>query len=212
MGFRLMGLVVIPAAAILFVLARPIVNALLDYGSFSSQNGAATAETLAAFAVGLFSFSAYLFTLRGFYAMQDTRTPFLLNALENGLNIAFAFALYPLFGVQGLALSWSIAYIVAMVVSLAAMRRRLGRLEGRRTADTLGRVLARDRGPRRAGLGRRNRDRLQHTGAGDRRHRGGAARRPGRLPRHAPGPPRGRAGPPPRRAPPTAAAAADDPV
>ena len=142
MGFRLMGLVVIPAAAILFVLARPIVNALLDYGSFSSQNGTATAETLAAFAVGLFSFSAYLFTLRGFYAMQDTRTPFLLNALENGLNIVFAFALYPLFGVQGLALSWSIAYIVAMVASLAAMRRRLGRLEGRRTADTLGRVLA----------------------------------------------------------------------
>jgi putative peptidoglycan lipid II flippase len=142
MGFRLMGLVVIPAAAILFVLARPIVNALLDYGSFSSQNGAATAETLAAFAVGLFSFSAYLFTLRGFYAMQDTRTPFLLNALENGLNIVFAFALYPLFGVQGLALSWSIAYIVAMVAALAAMRRRLGRLEGRRTGDTLGRVLA----------------------------------------------------------------------
>ncbi len=141
MGFRLMGLVVIPAAAILFVLARPIVNALLDYGSFSAHDGAATAETLAAFSVGLFSFSAYLFTLRGFYAMQDTRTPFLLNALENGLNIVLAFALYPPFGVQGLALSWSAAYIVAMVASLAAMRRRLGRLEGRRIADMLGRVL-----------------------------------------------------------------------
>jgi putative peptidoglycan lipid II flippase len=141
MGFRLMGLVVIPAAAVLFVLARPTVNALLDYGSFSAHDGAATAQTLAAFAVGLFSFSAYLFTLRGFYSMQDTRTPFLLNAFENGLNIVLAFALYPLFGVQGLALSWSLAYIAAMVVALVAMRRRLGRLEGRRIADTLGRVL-----------------------------------------------------------------------
>jgi putative peptidoglycan lipid II flippase len=141
MGFRLMGLVVIPAAAILAVLARPIVNALLDYGSFSARNGAETAETLAWFAIGLFSFSAYLFTLRGFYAMQDTRTPFLLNCLENGVNIVFAFALYPSLGVQGLALSWSIAYIVAMFVSLEAMRRRLGRLEGRRMVDSLGRVL-----------------------------------------------------------------------
>ncbi len=141
MGFRLMGLVVLPASAILIVLARPIVNALLDYGSFSAGNGAATAETLACFAIGLFAFSAYLFTLRGFYAMQDTKTPFLLNCLENGLNIVLAFALYPLFGVQGLALSWAIAYIVAMVVSLEAMRRRLGRLEGRQMADTLGRVL-----------------------------------------------------------------------
>ena len=141
MGFRLMGLVVIPAAAILLVLARPIVNALLDYGSFTASNGAATAETLAWFAVGLFSFSAYLFTLRGFYSMQDTRTPFLLNCLENGINIVFALALYPRFGVEGLALSWSIAYIVAMVVALGAMRRRLGRLEGRHIVDTLARVL-----------------------------------------------------------------------
>ncbi len=142
MGFRLMGLVVLPAAAILFVLARPIVNALLDYGSFSAQNGAATAETLACFAIGLFSFSAYLFTLRGFYAMQDTRTPFLLNCVENGINIVLALALYPVLGVQGLALSWSIAYIVAMFVSLEAMRRRLGRLEGRHMIDTLARVFA----------------------------------------------------------------------
>lgn len=141
MGFRLMGLVVIPAAAILAVLARPIVNALLDYGSFTAKNGAATAETLAWFSIGLFSFSAYLFTLRGFYAMQDTRTPFLLNCLENGINIVLALALYPAFGVQGLALSWAIAYIVAMFVSLGAMRKRLGRLDGRRVVDTLARVL-----------------------------------------------------------------------
>ncbi len=142
LGFRLMTLVVLPAAAILAVLSRPIVNALLDYGSFTAANGAATAETLLAFSLGLFSFSAYLFTLRGFYAMQDTRTPFLLNCLENGLNIVLAIALYPAFGVQGLALAWSIAYIVAMVAALVAMRRRLDRLEGRHLADTFLRVLA----------------------------------------------------------------------
>ena len=140
MGFRLMGVVVLPASAILLVLARPIVNALLDYGSFSARDGAATAETLAAFAVGLFAFSAYLFTLRGFYSMQDTRTPFLLNCLENGINIVLAFALYPLFGVEGLALSWSIAYIVAMVVALWTMRQRLARLEGRAILQTFVRV------------------------------------------------------------------------
>lgn len=140
MGFRLMGVVVIPAAVILLVLARPIVNALLDYGSFTAQNGAATAATLAWFSIGLFSFSAYLFTLRGFYAMQDTRTPFLLNCVENGINIVLAFAFYPWFGVEGLALSWSIAYIAAMVLALAAMRKRLGRLHGRRVVQTLVRV------------------------------------------------------------------------
>jgi peptidoglycan biosynthesis protein MviN/MurJ (putative lipid II flippase) len=45
-------------------------------------------------------------------------------------------------GVEGLALSWSFAYIVAMVLALGAMRRRLGRLEGRGLVDTFVRVLA----------------------------------------------------------------------
>ena len=29
----------------------------------------------------------YLFALRGFYALKDTRTPFLVNLAENGINI-----------------------------------------------------------------------------------------------------------------------------
>ena len=142
MGFRLMAFVMIPSVAILTVLARPIVGALLDYGSFTASSASLTAQTLTAFGVGSFFFSAYLFTLRGFYAMQDTRTPFLLNCLENGINIILALALYPSLGVQGLALSWSIAYAVSAVAALWAMRRRLGRLDGRRIADSVARVSA----------------------------------------------------------------------
>ena len=114
-----------------------------------------------------FSFSAYLFTLRGFYSMQDTRTPFLLNCLENGINIVLALALYPLFGVEGLAASWSIAYIVAMVVSLAgdAAAARAARGTPHRRHARAG--ARRHRRPRRAGLGRGDRHRLRHTGAGD---------------------------------------------
>jgi putative peptidoglycan lipid II flippase len=140
LGLRLMGLVVLPACGVMTLLASPIVNALLRYGDFTAGSASRTAGTLAAFGVGLFFFSAYLFTLRGFYAMQDTRTPFLLNCFENGLNIVLAFALYPALGVQGLALSWSIAYIVAAVGALAALRRRLGRLDGHQSAASLGRM------------------------------------------------------------------------
>ncbi len=43
-------------------------------------------------------------------------------------------------GVEGLALSWSIAYIVATVVALRAMRQRLQRLEGRAIVQTFVRV------------------------------------------------------------------------
>ena len=53
--------------------------------------------------IGLVSFSVYLYALRGFYVLQDTRTPFWINAIENAINIALAVALFPSLGVQGLA-------------------------------------------------------------------------------------------------------------
>jgi putative peptidoglycan lipid II flippase len=141
-GLRLVSLVILPSSAILTVLARPIVNALLDYGDFSRRSAALTAQTLAWFAISLLFFSVYLFTLRGYYALQDTRTPFVLNCLENGVNVVAALALWPLMGVQGLALAWSIAYGVGAVVSLLAFRRRLGRLEGRVLVESVLRVGA----------------------------------------------------------------------
>jgi putative peptidoglycan lipid II flippase len=140
LGLRLMALVVVPAAVVMVVLARPIVNGLLLYGHFSTQSASRTAAALAMFGIGLFSFSAYLFALRGFYALQDTRTPFFLNCFENGLNIVVALALYPLLHVTGLALSWSVAYGVASVAAVIALRRRLGRLDGSRLLRSLVRV------------------------------------------------------------------------
>ena len=59
-----------------------------------------------------------------------------------GINIAFAFALYPALGVQGLALAWSIAYGIAAVVSLLWLRNRLGSLDGRRNAFAVARIAA----------------------------------------------------------------------
>ncbi len=141
-GLRLMVLTVLPASGLMIVLAVPIVNAVLDYGNFSARNASLTAETLAAFGIGLVFFSVYLYTLRAFYSMQDTRTPFFLNCLENGINIVLALALYPVLGVQGLALAWSLAYIISAVVSLLWLRNRLGSLDGRRNTAVVVRIGA----------------------------------------------------------------------
>jgi len=137
-GIRLISLVVMPAATGYVVLSRPIVNGLV-------QNGAATdvslvARSLAMFALGLLGYSLYLFTLRAFYALRDTRTPFFLNVVENGINIVLAVALEPWLGVRGLALAYAIAYSVAAIVSLVTLRRRIGLLGGRRLVLAVGKV------------------------------------------------------------------------
>ena len=76
-------------------------------------------------AIGLVAFSIYLYTLRGFYAMQNTFTPFWINAIENGINIVLAIVLFPSLGVQGLALAWAGAYTVAAVITLVVLGRRV---------------------------------------------------------------------------------------
>jgi putative peptidoglycan lipid II flippase len=135
-GIRLMTLVVLPSAVGMVIVARPLISALLGGGFMPA------ADVLANFAIGLLAFSLYLFLLRGFYAQQDTRTPFFLNVLENTVNVVLAFALVGRFGVQGLAFAYSAAYIVAAVVTFIALRRRVGRLEGRRLVATTARIAA----------------------------------------------------------------------
>ena len=141
-GLRMTILAVLPAAAAFVGLARPIVVALLERGAFTAADSAVTADAIACFSVGLVPFSVYLFSLRAFYSLQDTRTPFLLNCFENAANIALAIPLYLWLGIPGLALSFAGAYAVAAVVTLAVLRRRLGRFDGRRILDTTARVLA----------------------------------------------------------------------
>ena len=80
----------VPATALYLGLAQPIVAALLQRGAFDASDTARVSDTLTAFAVGLPAFSVYLYSLRAFYSMQDTRTPFLINCLENALNIVGA--------------------------------------------------------------------------------------------------------------------------
>jgi putative peptidoglycan lipid II flippase len=140
-GVRLMAIVVLPAATGYLVLAHPIVTALLERGAFTGASADLTARTLAAFGLGLFGFSVYLFALRGFYALRDTRTPFVLNVAQNAVQILLALALKPVLGIPGLALAYGAAYTLAGVGSLVVLRGRVGSLEGRRVARTVVKVL-----------------------------------------------------------------------
>jgi putative peptidoglycan lipid II flippase len=141
-GMRLTALVLIPAAAGYLVLARPIVSLLLEHGAFSVRSARTTAEVLAWFSVGLPAFSGYLLLMRAYQAMQNTRVMFYVYALENGLNIVLGLLLYPVMGVQGLALAFALAYVGGTAVALKDLSRRVGGLEGRSVGSAASRITA----------------------------------------------------------------------
>jgi len=122
LGLRMMLLVVLPASAGYMALSQPIVGIL----PLAGASVEVTASILVAFAAGLAGFSAYLYALRGFYARQDTRTPFLINLGENAANIALAIPFVAWWGINGLAAAYSVAYLLAAIGALAVLSRRVG--------------------------------------------------------------------------------------
>jgi putative peptidoglycan lipid II flippase len=83
----------------------------------------------------------YLFVLRGFYAHQDTKTPFMINVGENLLNIVLALALVHRYGVMGLGLAFGIAYLVSAAWALQILSFKVPGFALRPVFASLGRML-----------------------------------------------------------------------
>ena len=141
LGFRLIGLLVIPAAIGYIALPKGIEYRTFIGGSTEGKFFAITG-VVAAFAVGLPGFSSYLYSLRAFYAMKDTRTPFFVNCFENAVNVVTAVAFVRWWGVVGLALSFAVAYTVAAVVAIVLLTRRSPGFDWRALARTWVQLLA----------------------------------------------------------------------
>jgi putative peptidoglycan lipid II flippase len=145
-GVRATALLIVPAAVGLAVLSTPIVRLLLEQGVFTAESTRLVAPVLTAFAVGLPSFSLFQLFLRAHYALQDTRTPALVNAGWVAVNIAVNLTLFALlpgqWKVVGLALGHAVAYTVGCGVFVRLLRRRVGGLGGSETRAALLRIAA----------------------------------------------------------------------
>jgi putative peptidoglycan lipid II flippase len=140
LGTRMVALLTLPAGVLMFVLREPIIGFALQRGAFDAADTLATSRALAGFAVGLVGFSVYMFVLRGFYAHQDTRTPFIVNLAENALNIVFAFVLVGRYGVLGLGLAFAVAYLMSAAWVLRILSYKVPGFPLRYVALSIGRM------------------------------------------------------------------------
>ena len=99
----------------------------------------------AAFALGLPAFSAQYVALRGFYAFEDTRTPFLLQVVIASVNVGLALVAYEVLPLElkmiGVAVAYAVTYVVGLALTTAVLRRRTGGLDGPRVIRTYVRLL-----------------------------------------------------------------------
>lgn len=140
-GLRTMAFVVIPSAVGMITLSEPIVGLLYERGIFDARDTDAVSGLLVVYAAGLLGYSVYFFLVRAFYSRQNTKTPALLNVAIFLLYAALAYGLSRLWGVTGVVLALSIAYTVLAALSLAAMRREIGRIDGGRLLRSVLKIL-----------------------------------------------------------------------
>ncbi|GHH31456.1 murein biosynthesis integral membrane protein MurJ [Streptomyces lanatus] len=137
-GLRVCASAVVPAACALFALAQPVMALAFGYGRTSAADTAAMAGILMAFAPGLVALSGQYVLSRAFYALSDTRTPFLLNlvivALNAGLSLLAAYLLPARWAVTGMAAAYSVALCVGWAVTGRVLSRRLGVVRPLRSA------------------------------------------------------------------------------
>jgi putative peptidoglycan lipid II flippase len=126
---------VLPAAALLPILAGDLASIVWGYGA-SSESYTRFVTSLSLFAIGLFFFTTHYLMLRGFYALEQTRRVFFIQCVVSATNIVAAVALTrdidPAQTAPRLVLAYAASYAVGAVVSSWQLSRQVGGLAGRR--------------------------------------------------------------------------------
>jgi putative peptidoglycan lipid II flippase len=139
-GMRTTFLLILPAAVGYFVLGEPVVRVLLEHGIMTAKSTRLVADVLRFFVLGLVPFSLFQLLLRAFYALQDTRTPFMVNGAAVVVNLMINVPMFAIMGVQGLAVGHALAYVVGSTLLGRALARRIGGLDGARVARSAARI------------------------------------------------------------------------
>jgi len=128
---------IIPASLIVIVLRAQIVRLILGTGHFDWQDTVMTYGILGYFAVSLFAQALIPLLARSFYALEDTKTPVKIAIISVTVNILLALYFTGKFdgldlGPKGLALAFSLAATLQMLLLTIFLKRKLKHLDGRR--------------------------------------------------------------------------------
>jgi putative peptidoglycan lipid II flippase len=142
---RIALVVIVPLAAAVACLGQQVGTIAGLFGSMRG-NTDVIGHTIAAFSLAMVAFTVHYLMLRGFYANEDTRTPFFIQVVIAMVNVAAAVVLSgmvePARVAMVLALSYGIAYVVGSILSTTLLARRVGSVVDREMVVFVVKLLA----------------------------------------------------------------------
>ncbi len=99
------GIYCIPLSLLLFVCAPQVISILYEHGHFSAASTARTAPVFALYVVGAFAFSAAVFVVRPFYAIQKMYVPVIISSAVFLVCLPLYYLTSRWWGARGIAAS-----------------------------------------------------------------------------------------------------------
>lgn len=144
-GMRIITALITPCAAVIGFFGPAFGTIFFGYGANAGEPAAYTGVVISMFAIGLLPFSLFYTLLRGWYSVEDTRSPFLVTVGYNVIAIPLTIFLSSIapeeYQVASLALAYSISYWFTLAFTWYFLRKRLGSLDSWHTLSTIGRTI-----------------------------------------------------------------------
>lgn len=145
-AMRLVSFLIIPITAMLLVGGTSVAVLLFDFGAATTAQAQILGAVISIFMLGMLPFTLFYVLLRGFFALEDTRTPFFITIV---FSLVFLGLLVPIFGLLSgegvqityIALCYSISYWVGLAIAWVVLARKLGGLSSKSTIGSIGRML-----------------------------------------------------------------------
>lgn len=143
-ALRLVSALLVPIVAVLIVVSPGLLVLLFGYGAATPAQASLAGVITSVFMLGLLPFSGFYVLFRGFYAVEDTRTTFLVSILMNVVALGIAVPAFYLVDsgaqVAVLAAGYVCGFWATFIVSWIVLARRLGGMQSLATARALMRM------------------------------------------------------------------------
>ncbi len=127
-SFNQMLYVILPITVLLLVLRIPIVRLVFGADKVDWQATLLTGRTLAYFSVFICSQALIALVSRAFYALHNSKIPLIVGGISTGIMIilAYFFIVVNRFGVESLALAYSLANLTQFTILFYLLHRMTG--------------------------------------------------------------------------------------
>lgn len=119
------AILLLPAGALLGVLARPVVEVFYHHGNFSAHATDVVSAGVMFLAPGIFLVTYSFVNARMYNALQDNRTLRNVAVLSLVLNAVLDYGLMQIWGVAGITLSTTATYMLVLLVLISILNKKV---------------------------------------------------------------------------------------